>query len=44
METEKGEIQWSTPTEHRKTGSEETNEKSSEGTRLDDKKDSGTHF
>nr|XP_058973219.1 lethal(3)malignant brain tumor-like protein 3 [Pocillopora verrucosa]XP_058973220.1 lethal(3)malignant brain tumor-like protein 3 [Pocillopora verrucosa]XP_058973221.1 lethal(3)malignant brain tumor-like protein 3 [Pocillopora verrucosa] len=41
VETEKGEIQWSTPTEHRKTGSEETNEKSSEGTRLDDKKDSG---
>lgn len=44
VETEKGEIQWSTPTEHRKTGSEETNEKSSEGTRLDDKKDSGMHF
>lgn len=26
METEKGEITWSTPTEHRKSTSEETND------------------
>lgn len=41
VETEKGEIQWSTPTELRKTGSEKTNEKLRDGTRPDDEKDSG---
>lgn len=31
VETEKGEIQWSTPTEHRKSTSEEANETAKEG-------------
>ena len=41
VETDKGEIQWSTPTEHRKSTSEETNEAAKEGN-AGDKKDKGT--
>ena len=37
METEKGEIQWSTPTEHRKSASDETNEIAKEGATVDKK-------
>lgn len=37
METEKGEIQWSTPTEHRKSASDETNEMAKEGATVDKK-------
>ena len=40
METDKGEIQWSTPTEHRKSTSDETNEMAKEGATVD-KKDKG---
>lgn len=41
VETEKGEIQWSTPTEHRKSASDETNEMAKEGATVD-KKEKGT--
>ena len=41
VETDKGEIQWSTPTEHRKSTSEDTNEMTKEGTTVD-KKEKGT--
>ncbi|KAJ7374051.1 lethal(3)malignant brain tumor-like protein [Desmophyllum pertusum] len=42
VETDKGEIQWSTPTEHRKSTSDETtNDAAKEGTTVD-KKDKGT--
>ena len=37
METDKGEIQWSTPTEHRKSTSDETNEMAKEGATADKK-------
>ncbi|XP_078362086.1 lethal(3)malignant brain tumor-like protein 4 [Oculina patagonica] len=42
VETDKGEIQWSTPTEHRKSTSEETNETAKEGTAGDKKESKGT--
>ena len=43
METDKGEIQWSTPTEHRKSTSDETNEMAKEGATVTvDKKEKGT--
>jgi len=40
VETDKGEIQWSTPTEHRKSTSDDTNEMTKEGVTAD-KKDKG---
>lgn len=40
VETDKGEIQWSTPTEHRKSTSDDTNEVTKEGVTAD-KKDKG---
>lgn len=40
VETDKGEIQWSTPTEHRKSTSDDTNEVTKEGVTVD-KKDKG---
>ena len=40
VETDKGEIQWSTPTEHRKSTSDETNGMAKEGATAE-KKDKG---
>ena len=40
VETEKGEITWSTPTEHRKSNSDETNDTAKESTAAN-KKDKG---
>lgn len=40
VETDKGEIQWSTPTEHCKSTSDDTNEVTKEGVTVD-KKDKG---
>lgn len=40
VETDKGEIQWSTPTEHRKSTSDDTIEMTKEGVTAD-KKDKG---
>jgi len=40
VETEKGEITWSTPTEHRKSTSDETNDTAKESTAVN-KKDKG---